>query len=330
MGVGLQNIKLKTYLLMSVLAGSSLAMAEDAFTVFGKKVTLDQIKKTEQGEFYKIEKERYELIDRLARQAYLKEFWEQKAKADKTSPEKAEEAYYKSQIKISDGELKDAISQFKDHPQLKELPKAEQEGQIRDYLESRQKQALLQGIFAAAEKKGDLKVLYPEPKEPVFDVKISSKDHLRYGPDPSDIKPLGCSDNCPITVVEYSEFQCPFCSRVMPSVKRLLSEYKGKVRWAMRDYPLNFHPRAKPAAVAAHCAGKQGKFYDMYTELFANQNKLEDADFVAYAGKIKGLDKAKWEACVKSPGDINALIEENLASGSKIRGQWYSGFFYKR
>ena len=100
--------------------------------------------------------------------------------------------------------------------------------------------------------------------------------------------------------------------------RKLLTKYKGKVRWTVRDYPLPFHKRAKPAAaIAARCAQDQGKYWEMYNKLFDNQRKLSDADLTSYAKAI-GLDMAKYNACVKSPAKALAVIEANTASGSEL------------
>jgi protein-disulfide isomerase len=97
----------------------------------------------------------------------------------------------------------------------------------------------------------------------------------------------------------------------------LLTDYKGKIRWTVRDFPLDFHARARPAAIAAHCAAKQGKYWHMYRSLFENQTKLSDADFKKYAGGIKGLDMAAWEKCVAAPADVLAIIDANMRTGSQ-------------
>ena len=117
-------------------------------------------------------------------------------------------------------------------------------------------------------------------------------------------------------MVEYSEFECPFCARVMPDIKRLLTEYKGKIRWVVRDFPLSFHQRAKPAAIAAICAGEQGKFWHMYSKLFENQTKLGDSDFVTYAKAI-GVYNDKYKKRVDSPAEALARIDRNMATGMK-------------
>jgi len=317
--------------LLACLCGLSVAPLlygkEPAFKIDGKTTDVKDLYKDEEDSFYKVEKQKYDLIEGIAKTKYLEHFWAQKAKEAGKSAKAVEEEYLEKNAKVSAKEVGETLEKFKDHPQLKKLPKAEQEANIQQYLRDRQRQEVVEGIIAAAIKKKDLEVLYPQPKEPVFKVTVNKGDNVRYGPEPEHTKPMGCADNCPITVVEYSEFQCPFCSRVLPSVKRLLTDYQGKVRWVVRDFPLSFHNRARPAAIAAQCASKQDKFWHMYGILFDNQSNLGDAELASYAGKIKGLDVKKWKDCVANPKSVESKIDENFESGSKVGVTGTPAFF---
>jgi protein-disulfide isomerase len=97
-----------------------------------------------------------------------------------------------------------------------------------------------------------------------------------------------------VTIVEFSDFQCPFCARVNPTLDELLQTYGDKVQVHFRNQPLDFHKRAVPAAKAALAAHAQGKFWEMHDKLFKNQHALSDQDFVSYA-KALGLDLPRFE-----------------------------------
>ena len=105
--------------------------------------------------------------------------------------------------------------------------------------------------------------------------------------------------NAPVTIVEFSDFQCPFCGRVVPTLKQLEEQYKGKVRVAFKNQPLPFHPNARPAAEAALAANEQGKFWEMHDKLFANQQALDRAALEKYAQEL-GLDMDKFKAALDS------------------------------
>ena len=306
------------FLLLSLFSITARADTTSAFKIYGKTTSVLEIAKENQGDFFDLEKKKYELIERLAKEQFFKAYWEKVAKDKKTTPEKAKNDFMAAASKVSDAKVKETLGKFKDHPQLYKLPPEEQNKQIREYLEGTASNEAMQGIIAKARKSGELVVLYSEPVEPAYEVPLNSGDFVKYGPNPGDVNPAGCKgDECPITVVEYSEFECPFCARVIPDAKKVLTDYKGKIRWVVRDYPLPFHQRAQPAAIAAKCAGAQGKYWDMYEKLFENQQNLADEDFVKHANAIK-LNMDKFNKCLKEPGDILAKIKENTESGSKL------------
>lgn len=323
-------LRLGLGLTLAVSAASGVARAEDkpiAFKIAGKATTIEEVYKQDQASFYDLEKKKFDLIDRIAKEKYLDYFWQQQAKDSGKSVAEAQKAYEDKNLKVSEKELKETLEKFKDHPSLSKLDKKEQEKQVRDYLGQRGRQEIAEGIIDAAMKKGDLVIAFPEPEEPIYQVTVNSDDHVRYGPESTDIKPVGCkAEDCAITIVEYSEFQCPFCTRVLPDVKRVLAEYKGKIRWIVRDFPLSFHDRARPAAIAAKCASDQGKYWQMYATLFENQRNLGDADLKTYADKI-GLDKGKFDKCVANPAAVEARIERNFQSGVQLGVSGTPAFF---
>lgn len=297
---------------------SSLSYAEPAFKINGKAFTVEDLAKEHQGKFYEIEQKRFELISDLAREKYLEDFWQGLADKSKTSVEKARNDYLEARTKVTESDIKEALEQFKDYPAIKDKSDAEKRKMISDYIKSKKAQDVFQAILAEGMAKKQLEVQYPEPKEPVFKLTVNDSDPVKYGPNPKDTKPAGCNGNsCPVTIIEYSEYQCPFCERVQPTMKRLLKDYQGKIRWIVRDFPLGFHNRARPAAIAARCAKDQGKYWEMYEELFKNQKKLEDADLKKYAGTI-GLDMKKYEDCVANPAKQVEIIEANMRSGEKV------------
>ncbi len=317
--------------LLGSMAGGELAFskAEPAYEIKNKVTTLDELKVKEQDRFYKIENDRYELVKSMGEQDYLNSFWEDLAKKNKTTKAIAKEKYVKEHGSYTEKEFKDTFEQFKDHPSLKDLPVKEKEMQVRRFLESKGEQELAQRIIDKAVESKELVIKIAKPAEPIYNLVVDDKDHVRYGAKSTDVKPKGCSGNdCPITIIEYSEFQCPFCAKVMPAAKQILKEYEGKVRWVTRDFPLNFHDRARPAAIAAKCAAAQGpeKYWAMYEQLFDNQRKLADDDIKGYAKNIN-LDAKKFADCVSSPKDINDRIEANLMSGSQVGVTGTPAFF---
>ena len=101
-----------------------------------------------------------------------------------------------------------------------------------------------------------------------------------------------------VTIVEFSDFECPFCKQVHPTLAQLLEKYAGKIRLAFRDFPLeSIHPQARQAAEAARCASDQGKFWSYHDMLFAQSSILAAEDLKRYAAQV-GLDAAKFAGCL--------------------------------
>jgi len=119
----------------------------------------------------------------------------------------------------------------------------------------------------------------------------------------------------PVTIVEFSDFECPFCRRAEATVKQVLDRYQDQVRFVYRHFPLEIHPRARPAAEAAACADEQGHFWEYHEKLFAGG--LEDADLQRYASEL-GLDAAAFQQCVsqhKTKDVVGADLEAGKAAG---------------
>jgi protein-disulfide isomerase len=128
-----------------------------------------------------------------------------------------------------------------------------------------------------------------------------------------------------VTIVQFSDFQCPFCSRVEPTITKVMDEYKGKVRVAWRDMPLPFHPNAMPAAIAARAAGEQGKFWEMHDKIFANQASMDRATYEKYAQEL-GLNMGKFKAALEAQKG-KSEIEADAAAGNKLGARGTPAFF---
>jgi protein-disulfide isomerase len=130
----------------------------------------------------------------------------------------------------------------------------------------------------------------------------------------------------PVVIVEFSDFQCPYCQSVQPTLKTLLAKYEGRVSLAYRDLPVrDIHPQAELAAEASRCAGEQGKFWEYHDLLFANQNKLDRPGLVELAHGLK-LDEKQFDSCLAS-GKYQAQIEQDRQLGLRAGVAGTPGFF---
>jgi protein-disulfide isomerase len=131
------------------------------------------------------------------------------------------------------------------------------------------------------------------------------------------------SASAPVTIVEFMDYQCPFCQNfARETFPQLEARYiaTGKVRYVARDFPLPRHERARPAAVAAACAGEQGRFWEMHDALLGSMGKLRDDDFVMAAAQV-GLDRARFDACRAEPRHAARLDADSVAArAAGVRG----------
>lgn len=167
--------------------------------------------------------------------------------------------------------------------------------------------------------KADKKVAVNQPNSPspsaparteaVIDIKINKDDHVR-----------GKSD-APVTIVEFSDFQCPYCSRFHSTMKQVFADYPDQIRWVYKHFPLDsIHPFARKAAVASECAAEQGKFWEYADSLFTSTQGLGEDALKSMANLI-GLNTKKFAACLESDKYADK-VEANQQEGIKygVRG----------
>ncbi len=126
---------------------------------------------------------------------------------------------------------------------------------------------------------------------------------------------LGIAE-APVTIVVFSDYQCPFCSRHEETIAKIKDAYGDQVRVVFKQFPLAFHKQARPAAIAAIAAGKQGMFWEMHYKIFANARNLTRENFFAWAQEL-GLDLGEFEAALASD-EIAAQVDRDVASGGAI------------
>lgn len=155
-------------------------------------------------------------------------------------------------------------------------------------------------------------------------VKVTDQDHIRGNPE------------APVTIVEFSDFQCSFCQRFHSTVQQALDDYPDKVRWVYKHFPLGFHEQAKPAAEASECVAEQAGdkgFWQFADGLFANQSRLGKDLYQELAGEI-GIDLSQFNNCLNSgkfkdkvEADYQQGVEAGVSGtpGSFVNGRMISG-----
>ncbi len=179
--------------------------------------------------------------------------------------------------------------------------------------------AKLEGIRAEIEGAGDTVVAARAPTRPA-----RPDPNRRYTVNTEGAPALG-PETAPVTLVEFSDFQCPFCSRVGPTLEQVRETYGDQVRIVFKHLPLDMHRNAPGAHAAAEAAGRQGKFWEMHDKIFANQRELNDEKYKEYATEL-GLDVARFEKDVASD-EVKARIEADKREAARLGATGTPSFF---
>ena len=146
---------------------------------------------------------------------------------------------------------------------------------------------------------------------------------IQVGYDPARVRG---EPGAAVTIIEFSDFQCPYCRKANGTLREILEKYKGNVRLAFRDFPLTqIHPQATRAAEAARCAAQQGQFWAYHDLLFAAPGKFSDEDLNQHA-RTAGLDLPRFEECLRQ-GTFKAGVEQDVREGSRAGVSATPGFF---
>jgi protein-disulfide isomerase len=175
---------------------------------------------------------------------------------------------------------------------------------IRTSLQQRKLAAQRKLFVGTLRAKGQVRISLRPP--PVIRLEVST-----------DGAPFRGMAEAPVTLVEFSDFHCPFCNRVQPTLEQLLVKYPKQVKLVFRDFPLDkLHPQARGAAEAARCAKEQGKFWEYHDLLFRNAPKASSEDLGMYAEQV-GLDGEKFQVCL-SDGGQQAAVQQDVVDGARL------------
>jgi protein-disulfide isomerase len=293
----------------ALVASATGAAAETVATVGRRTITRGQLEEHVRPQLVEIEQARYEALreglDELVAEALLG----QEAAARSTSPE----ALAKEEIEAKvpePGEVEIQRVYDANKAQLGGQSLEQVKGRIVEYLKT-QATAAREAAFVE-ELKGKYRTSVAL-RPPVVEVATAGRPERGGGP------------TAPVTIVEFSDYECPFCKRAEDVVDQVAAAYGDKVRIVFRDFPLEMHANARTAAEAAHCAHAQGKFWPFHAKLFANQQALGLDDLRTYAGEI-GLDRAAFDECL-AERRFKAAVEQDMADGAKAGVSGTPAFF---
>jgi protein-disulfide isomerase/Zn-finger nucleic acid-binding protein len=283
--------------------------------ISGKVVTageLDELVKKDLAQLEQQYQEQRHQLRRSALEAMLRQkAFEERAKAKGISRDELVQQEIVAKIpEPSDEEIRALYDRAKASGQ--QLPPMDQvKGEIARFIKNQKSQGALAEYYDKMKQEMGVEILLPpyEPPKVAVDATGPSKG-------PAD---------APVTIVEFSDFECPYCVRAEETVKQVLAAYPGKVRLVYRDYPLPMHAKAPKAAEAAHCAADQGKYWEMHDKLFANAQKLEVSDLKAHAREV-GLDGGKFDQCLDS-SEKAKVVESHKKAGEEVGVSGTPAFF---
>jgi protein-disulfide isomerase len=203
-------------------------------------------------------------------------------------------------LPVTDADVRAFFEQNKDRANGRSVDELRKP--IQEFLEGqRRQQAKAQLVDNLRSKESAIRVMLEPPR---YKVEVLTHDPIRG------------DQAAPITIVEFSDYQCPFCQRVNPTLDKVRETYGNKVRIVFKDFPLPNHPLAPKAAEAAHCAGEQGKYWELHDVMFGDQRKLDVPSIKASAAGL-GLTAAQFDQCLDS-GKYAAAVAEDMALGEKL------------
>ena len=288
--------------------GPAVRAADDVVATVGdKKITRAQLEDEIRAKLIELDNQRYDALREGLDGMIAQELLKREAAARGTTPEAlTTEEIEKKAPEPSDADIQKVYDENK--AQLGGQTLEQIKPRIVQYLKG-QKQDERRTAFIA-----ELKKKYPTSvalKPPVVDVAAAGRPER--GP-----------KNASVTIIEFSDYQCPFCQKAEDVVDQVMKTYTDKVRLVYRDYPLPFHPNARPASEAAACANAQGKFWEYHAKLFHGDG-LEPEKLKTYADQV-GLDRKKFDDCLeKKP--FKAEIDKDVKDGEKAGVNGTPAFF---
>ena len=283
--------------------------ARPAALVAGKPITMDELDRAAANQLMRIRQQEFQV-----RSDILQGLIQQKLVTDEAAARNVSEAdLLKTEVDDkTPAPTQDEISQYYERMKARMGGKTldEVKGDIEKTLKAQKANERRAQFIGELSTKSDVKIMLDPPRATVSL--------------PANVPALGPSD-APVTIVEWSDYQCPFCKRAHPVVEQILTEYKDKVRFIYLDYPLPFHKQAMPASLAVHCAEDQGKFWEYHRNLFEIAGDLSDSDLSKRATDL-GLDNTAFTACIESKKH-EGLINSNYKGGADLGVTGTPAFF---
>lgn len=284
------------------------ALSGAAAKVNGEEISYAQLDDEAAAKLVRLRSQAYEIRKQTLDEMIDNRLLEAEAKKRGISVDDLVKAEVEDKIpEISDEEAREF---FEKNPPRGNVDFDRMKQRIKDYLGKKNSQDARTAFITSLREAAGVQI-FLEPMR--FDVSFVDADPVKGGA------------SAPIQIVEYSDFQCPYCSRVNPTLAQVQETYGDKVAIAFRNFPLPMHKEAPRAGEASYCAQDQGKFWEYHDVLFENQRAQKDEDLKKYAEQV-GLDAAKFDECLTS-NKYKDRVEEDKKSGAAVGVSGTPAFF---
>lgn len=292
-------------------AKSDLAPDTVVATVAGEKITARDLDAKLQGEMAQLEEQKHQMRKRGLDAMVSEKVLEAAAKKKGITVEQMVKQEVEDKVPPPTEEqvkkvFDDNVSRMPPGSTLETMRE-----QIVRYLTDGPRRQKYQELVTTLRNEADVKVTLPTPPKPRRSVEPKGPSR-----GPADAQ---------ITIVEFSDFECPFCSRAHGTVEEVMRNYAGKVKLVFRQMPLGMHPNAFKAAEASLCAHDQGRFWEYHDVLFKNREKLTVNDLKQHATQL-GLDAAKFGECLDS-GKMATTVREDMKAAESVGVSGTPAFF---
>lgn len=271
-------------------------------SVGGQPVLEADLVKGIESDLYEAELKVYEIKYAKLQSMLLERFMNQDPDKKSLTNDQFLDKYIAKNVKVTDAEVEKFI---KDRQIPKDQINPEIKARIVEYLTVESKKVAVDNWIAEKTKKNPVEIYIQKPSLPMFEVNVGDA-------------PFKGGSDAKVTIVEFSDFQCPFCSKGAQVLSAIEKKYGNKVKIAFKHYPLPFHAQARVAAEASMCANEQDSklFWKMHDAMFADQSKLDKDNLMATAKKA-GVKEAEFKACLEA-GKYKAKVDANVAEGAAI------------
>lgn len=285
------------------------ACSKEVATFKGGSISEKELNEKSKMAIHELKVREYEIKRDMAYQVALDKILE--LEAEKTGKDKnalLDEYIQKNQSPVNDMILKGIYDQNRN---LFPGSFVQEKENISTQIARQQKDHLSGQYYRSLFDKYKFELKLEEPVAPSIEIEI--------GDDPV----IGNKD-AKVVIVEFTDYECPYCRKMQPDAEQIKKEFKGKIAWVVKDFPLDFHPASKKAHMAANCAKEQGKFYEYHTEIFrkSKEGRMSadvSTDRLDEIAKEIDLDYAKFNECWQDKsGKIEKEIQDDIDYGASI------------